>query len=55
MNDKQFMTIFLGVMGVLTITFFVIFFIAQIIVPDKKLLMNSRIITLLAELSLLES
>ena len=36
MNDKQFMTIFLGVMGVLTITFFVIFFIAQIIVPDKK-------------------
>ena len=36
MNDKQFMTIFLGVMGVLSITFFVIFFIAQIIVPDKK-------------------
>jgi len=36
MNDKQFMTIFLGVMGVLTIIFFVIFFIAQIIVPEKK-------------------
>jgi pseudoazurin len=35
MNDKQFMTIFLGVMGVLTIIFFVIFFIAQIIVPEK--------------------
>ena len=35
MNDKQFMTILLGVMGVLSITFFVIFFIAQIIVPDK--------------------
>ena len=36
MNDKQFMTVFLGVMGVLTIIFFVIFFIAQIIAPDKK-------------------
>ena len=36
MNDKQFMTIFLGVMGVLTIIFFVIFFIAQIIAPEKK-------------------
>ena len=36
MNDKQFMTFFLGVMGVLTIIFFVIFFIAQIIVPEKK-------------------
>ena len=36
MNDKQFMTIFLGVMGVLSITFFIIFFIAQVIVPDKK-------------------
>ena len=36
MNDKQFTTIFLGVMGVLTIIFFVIFFIAQIIVPEKK-------------------
>ena len=36
MNDKQFMTILLGVMGVLSITFFVIFFIAQIIVPDKR-------------------
>ena len=36
MNDKQFMTIFLGVMGVLTIVFFVIFFIAQMIVPGKK-------------------
>jgi len=36
MNDKQFMTVFLGVMGVLSITFFVIFFMAQIIVPDKK-------------------
>ena len=36
MNDKQFMTIFLGVMGVLTIIFFVIFFIAQMIVPEKK-------------------
>ena len=32
MNDKQFMTFFLGVMGVLTIIFFVIFFIAQICV-----------------------
>ena len=36
MNDKQFMTIFLGVMGVLTIIFFVIFFIAQMIAPEKK-------------------
>ena len=36
MNDKQFMTIFLGVIGVLTIIFFVIFFIAQMIVPEKK-------------------
>ena len=36
MNDKQFMTFFLGVMGVLTIIFFVIFFIAQMIVPEKK-------------------
>ena len=36
MNDKQFMTIFLGVLGVLTIIFFVIFFIAQMIVPEKK-------------------
>ena len=36
MNDKQFMTFFLGVMGVLTIIFFVIFFIAQIIVPEIK-------------------
>ena len=36
MNDKQFMTILLGVIGVLSITFFIIFFIAQIIVPDKK-------------------
>ena len=44
MNDKQFMTIFLGVMGVLTITFFVIFFIAQIIVPDKKAFLSGTII-----------
>ena len=29
MNDKQFMTVFFGVMGVLTIIFFIIFFIAQ--------------------------
>ena len=36
MNDKQFTTIFLGVMGVLTIIFFVIFFIAQVIAPEKK-------------------
>ena len=36
MNDKQFMTVFFGVMGVLTIIFFIIFFIAQIIVPEKK-------------------
>ena len=36
MNDKQFITFFLGVMGVLTIIFFVIFFIAQMIVPEKK-------------------
>ena len=36
MNDKQFMTIFLGVMGVLTIIFFVIFFVAQIVAPEKK-------------------
>ncbi len=36
MNDKQFMTVFLGVMGVLTIIFFVIFFIAQIVAPEKK-------------------
>ena len=36
MNDKQFTTIFLGVMGVLTIIFFVIFFIAQIIVPETN-------------------
>ena len=36
MNDKQFMTVFFGVMGVLTIIFLIIFFIAQIIVPEKK-------------------
>ena len=36
MNDKQFMTTFLGVMGVLAIIFFVIFFIAQMIVPSTK-------------------
>ena len=36
MNDKQFMTVFLGVMGVLTIIFFVIFFVAQIVAPEKK-------------------
>ena len=36
MNDKQFTTIFLGVMGVLSIIFFVIFFIAQIIVPETN-------------------
>ena len=36
MNDKQFMTVFFGVMGVLTVIFFIIFFIAQIIVPEKK-------------------
>ena len=36
MNDKQFMTTFLGVMGVIAIIFFVIFFIAQIIVPSTK-------------------
>ena len=27
MNDKQFMTVFFGVMGVLTVIFFIIFFI----------------------------
>lgn len=36
MNDKQFMTTFLGVMGALAIIFFIIFFIAQIIVPSTK-------------------
>lgn len=36
MNDKQFMTTFLGVMGVLAIIFFLIFFIAQMIVPSTK-------------------
>ena len=36
MNDKQFMTFFLGVMGVLLIIFFSIFFIAQLVSPDKR-------------------
>ena len=34
MNDKQFITFFLGVMGVLLIIFFAIFFIAQVVTPD---------------------
>jgi pseudoazurin len=36
MNDKQFMTFFLGVMGVLLIIFFSIFFIAQLVSPEKR-------------------
>ena len=36
MDDKQFMTIFWVVMGALTAIFFLIFFIAQMVVPDKK-------------------
>ena len=36
MNDKQFMTFFLGVMGVLLIIFFSIFFIAQLVSPDER-------------------
>lgn len=34
MNDKQFMTVFLGVMGTLLIIFFIIFVIAQVVVPE---------------------
>tara|TARA_B110000263_G_C15228052_1_gene473182 strand:- start:108 stop:581 length:474 start_codon:yes stop_codon:yes gene_type:complete len=34
MNDKQFITFFLAVMGVLLIIFFAIFFIAQVVTPD---------------------
>ena len=34
MNDKQFITFFLGVMGVLIIIFFAIFIIAQVVTPD---------------------
>ena len=36
MDDKQFMTIFWVVMGALTAIFFLIFFVAQMVVPDKK-------------------
>ena len=36
MNDKQFMTVLLGVTGVILIIFFMIFFIAQMIAPVSK-------------------
>ena len=36
MNDKQFMTFFLGVMGVLLIIFFSIFVIAKLVSPEKR-------------------
>jgi cytochrome c5 len=36
MNDKQFTTFFLGVMGILLVIFFTIFFIAQIVAPETK-------------------
>ena len=36
MNDKQFMTVLLGVTGVIVIIFFMIFFIAQMIAPVSK-------------------
>ena len=36
MNDKQFMTVFLGVTGVILVIFFIIFFIAQMIGPVSK-------------------
>ena len=36
MNDKQFTTFFLGVMGLLLVIFFIIFFIAQIVSPETK-------------------
>ncbi|MBH32351.1 MAG: cytochrome C [Gammaproteobacteria bacterium] len=34
-DDNQFITTFLGIMGVLVVIFFVIFVIAQVVVPDK--------------------
>tara|TARA_B100001996_G_C18616047_1_gene575784 strand:- start:640 stop:1287 length:648 start_codon:yes stop_codon:yes gene_type:complete len=36
MNDKQFMTVFLGVMGILLIIFFIIFALAQVVVPESR-------------------
>ncbi len=36
MSDKQFMTFFLGIMGILLIIFFIIFIVAKIIVPEQK-------------------
>jgi len=36
MNDKQFTTIFLGVMGILLVIFFLIFFVAQVVSPETK-------------------
>jgi pseudoazurin len=36
MNDKQFLTVLLGVTGVILIIFFMIFFIAQMIAPVSK-------------------
>ena len=36
MNDKQFMTVLLGVTGVILVIFFIIFFIAQMIGPISK-------------------
>ena len=36
MNDKQFMTVLLGVTGVILVIFFIIFFIAQMIGPVSK-------------------
>ena len=35
MSDKQFMTVFFGVLAVLFVIFFAIYFIAQIVTPDK--------------------
>ena len=46
MNDKQFMTVFLGVMGILLVIFFIIFAIAQVVVPESKTgeLTNNQIV-----------
>ena len=35
MSDKQFMTVFFGVLAALFVIFFAIYFIAQIVTPDK--------------------
>ena len=35
MSDKQFMTVFFGVLAVLFVIFFAIYFIAQVVTPDK--------------------